>query len=100
MKNYRLLTLVLAGMLCLSVFGCASSSKRVVLDDQTIANQIKDSLEAASGPVAPFTIDIFVEKGAVELDGTVASAAAKAKAIEIAHTSQSVKDVKSFIVVR
>ncbi len=100
MKNYRLLTLVLVGMLCLSVIGCASSKKRVVLDDQTIADSIKGSLEAPTGPDGPFNVDIFVAKGAVQLEGTVPNTAAKEQAIEIAHSSQGVTDVKSFLVVK
>ena len=100
MKNNRLLTLVLVGMLCLSVIGCASSSKRVVLDDQTIADTIKASLEAPTGPDGPFTIDILVDRGTVQLDGIVKNTAAKEKAIEIAHTTDSVKEVKSLIVVK
>ncbi len=100
MKNYRLLTLVFVGMLCLTVIGCATSSKRVVLDDQTIANSIKAALEAPTGPDGPFTIDILVNKGAVQLDGTVPNTAAKEKAIEVAHSSEGVTDVKSFIAVK
>ncbi|MBN2327568.1 MAG: BON domain-containing protein [Candidatus Omnitrophica bacterium] len=100
MKNYRLLTWVLAGMLCLSVIGCASSSKKVVLDDQTIANSIKSSLEAPTGPQGPFVINIFVDRGEVQLEGNVPNTAAKEQAIEIAHIQDSVTDVKSFLVVK
>lgn len=99
MKNYRLLTLVLVGMLCISVIGCAST-KKVVLDDQTVADAIKASLEAPTGPEGPFTVDIFVNKGAVQLDGTVPNTAAKERAIEVAQTADGVKDVKSFLVVK
>jgi len=100
MKNYRLLTLVLVGMLCLSVVGCASSTKKVVLDDQTVADTIKASLESQTGPEGPFTIDIFVNKGAVQLEGNVPNTAAKERAIEVSQTADGVKEVKSFLVVQ
>lgn len=87
------------GVLCVSLVGCAST-KKVALDDQTIAENIKGGLEAPSGPQGPFKIDIDVNKGDVVLDGQVPSTAAKERAMEVAHVEEGVKDVKSFIEVK
>ncbi len=100
MKYNRLILLFAVGFLCVSMFGCAGGSRRVVLDDQTIALQIKDQLEATSGPEGPFEIDVIVDAGEVTLDGEVPTPLAKEKAIEITQITEGVKDVKSYLIVR
>lgn len=98
MKEFRFLSLIVAAALALSTMAC-STSGRVALDDQTIANNIKRQLEDPSGPAGPFGIDILVHKGSVSLDGKVPSQGSKEQAMQIAQQSQGVKDVKSFLVV-
>lgn len=85
--------------LALATVGCAST-QRTVVSDQAVADQIKQGLEAPTGPEGPFLIDIFANKGEVTLDGHVPSAQAKERAMDVAHTTQGVKDVKSFLSVR
>ncbi len=99
MNCQKLLLLFVIGVLCVSMIGCAST-KKVCLDDQTIAENIKDGLESASGPKGPFKIDIYVNKGEVTLDGRVPNTASKERSMEMAHVEESVKDVKSFLEVK
>ncbi|MDX9754675.1 MAG: BON domain-containing protein [bacterium] len=99
MKLHRLLLLLLVVAMSVSFVGCASSQKKAV-NDQAIADQIKAQLESELGPEGPFSIDIFVDKGVVTLDGKVKDNAAKEKALTTAQTTQGVKDVKSFVIIQ
>ncbi|RJP18411.1 MAG: BON domain-containing protein [Candidatus Omnitrophota bacterium] len=96
MNLRRFMLLLTVGFFCIALIGCAST-KKVTLDDQTIANQIKTQLEAPAGPEGPFEINIIVNKGGVQLEGEVATVLAKEQAMAIAQSSEGVKDVKSFI---
>lgn len=97
MKKQRLLMWMLVGVLTISLAGCASTSKKVVLTDEEIAMRIKNAYEAPSGPPGPFVIDIWVNKGVVQIDGEVPNNEAKLLAGEIAQGMDSVKEVKNYI---
>ncbi|MEW6236517.1 MAG: BON domain-containing protein [Candidatus Omnitrophota bacterium] len=99
MKHQRLLAVVIIGLFCIASIGCASTSKKVA-SDQSLADQIKSQLEAPTGPAGPFKLDIFVKKGVVNLDGELATAADKEKALSIITATPGVKDVKSFAEVK
>jgi len=99
MKSYRFLVVFLVCILSLALVGCATT-KKTLMTDQELANSIKNSLEAPTGPEGPFLIDIFVNKGNVSMDGNVPTTAAKEKAMSIAHNTSGVKDVKSFLRVK
>ena len=96
MKYHRILLNAGIGLAIIGMAGCASTG-RVAVDDQTIANNIKQQLEAPTGPEGPFGIDILVHKGAVSLDGAVPSQAAKEHALQIGQSQEGVKDIKSFL---
>jgi len=97
MKYDRFLLLVLVGVMCVSLAGCASTSKRAAMDDQTIAERIKASLESPMGPAGPFSIEINVYKGIVSLDGQVPSDAVKEQVMQTAHTTEGVQEIKSYL---
>lgn len=99
MKFHRLVLAVAVLALCVSTMGCATTKKQTMTDQQ-VADQIKANLEAPTGPEGPFKIDVFAHKGDVTLDGNVGSPAAKEKAMDVAHTTGGVKDVKSFLAVQ
>ncbi|MGI6457244.1 MAG: BON domain-containing protein [bacterium] len=99
MKSNKFILMAVTGVLVVSMIGCANTRK-VTMTDQQIADQIEAQLEAPTGPEGPFTIDIFVNKGNVTLDGTVPTATAKEQAMDVAHSTAGVKDVKSFLSVR
>lgn len=96
MNKSSLSLLLVAGVLSVALIGCASSSK---IADADIANGIKNQLESPAGPDGPFTVDIFVSKGEVTLDGKVPSASAKEQAISSAQSAEGVKTVKSFLII-
>lgn len=99
MKSYRVFMVFVSCVLSLALVGCATTN-RTVMTDQDMANSIKNSLEAPTGPDGPFVIDIFVNKGNVTLDGSVPSTVAKEEAMDLAHNMSGVKDVKSFLRVK
>ncbi len=96
MKHAKVFGMIAAGVLCIGLMNCAST-KKTTLTDQDIANNIKAQLESPSGPSGPFGIDIWVHKGSVTLDGEVPSQSAKEKAMQVAQSSEGVKDLKSFL---
>ncbi len=96
MNIHRFGVVLTVALFCLSIIGCASTD-RYAVDDQTIANQIKEQLEAETGPAGPFEIDIIVNKGVVQLEGETATVQAKEEAMQIAQSAQGVQDVKSFL---
>ena len=95
----QLFGFLLAGVVSVGLMNCATT-KKITLTDQDIANNIKAALESPSGPVGPFGIDIWVNKGSVTLDGEVPNQSAKEKAMQIAQGSEGVKDLKSFLETR
>lgn len=92
----RIFGFLIASVLSIALTNCATT-KKTTLTDQDIANNIKASLESPSGPDGPFGIDIWVNKGSVTLDGQVPNQMAKEKAMQIAQSSDGVKDLKSFL---
>ncbi|HOJ61524.1 MAG TPA: BON domain-containing protein [bacterium] len=97
MKYKRFMLFVMVGVVCVSLLGCATASRRTAMDDQTIAERIKASLESPMGPPGPFSIQINVYKGIVSLDGQVPSDAVKAQVIQTAHTTEGVQEIKSYL---
>lgn len=96
MKYHPFFLFLMVGVMSLAMVGCATQS-RVVVNDQDIANSIKNQLESPSGPDGPFVVDIIVNRGNVTLDGAVPTTIAKEQAMDVAHTTQGVRDVKSFL---
>lgn len=86
------------GMLALVVFlgaACQTTTGRTAgtfVDDTAITTQVKSRLAATQAETLT-RIDVDTRNGTVYLTGTVADAAMKARAEEIARTEEGVKQV-------
>ena len=79
------LKVLLAGCALLVTFACAAS-------DPGITTAVKSKL-TVDDTVKAYQIDVDTKEGVVTLSGTVTSAAAKARAVELARGTDGVKNV-------
>jgi len=99
----KLFAVVLFALSFLVLSACAPTAKRAstgeYLDDTVITTKVKAAI--FNEPLLK-TAEIGVEtfKGTVQLSGFVKSAAASAKASEVARTVNGVKDVKNSLIVK
>jgi osmotically-inducible protein OsmY len=103
-------SLLVAAVLAAGVAGCSSTDEKGdaesagatagrVVDDSVVTGKVKAALVA--DPVTKaHQINVETFQGTVQLSGFVDSTEAKSRAVEIARTTEGVKDVKNSLQVR
>lgn len=104
MKTSHLaMALVVAGLLAAPVAGCAGSSTSQstgeYIDDTAISTKVRAQL-IDDRELNLFKIDVTTDDGIVQLSGTVNTAAAKAKATQVARSVSGVKGVRNNLMIR
>ena len=94
----KFLSAALVAVALLSVAACSSTPKQEgtgeYIDDSVLTTKVKAAiLDEPTLKVAEINVETF--KGTVQLSGFVSSAAASAKAVQVARTVKGVKAVKN-----
>lgn len=95
--------LLLAAALAVSTVACAPTRTREsageVVDDSVITAKVKSELVA--DPITKaHQISVETYRGTVQLSGFVDSAKARNRAVQIAHNTRGVKEVKNSLEIR
>jgi osmotically-inducible protein OsmY len=102
-KKTRYMHLVLCLILSVAIFGCAGDrthrSTGQSVDDAAVANKVKMALYADK-EVNGSQIEVEVFKGVVQLSGFVDSATQAQKAVQIARSTNGVKEVRNSMLVK
>lgn len=102
-RKTRYVTLMICLVLSVAIFGCAGDrttrSTGQAVDDSVVANKVKMALYADK-EVNGTQIEVEVFKGIVQLSGFVDNAAQAQKAVQIARTTDGVKEVRNSMVVK
>ncbi|MEO7031823.1 MAG: BON domain-containing protein [Herbaspirillum sp.] len=98
MKNFRIVTTLLAALMLTTVVGCASTatheSTGQYVDDAVITTNVKAAiLNEPTLKVAEINVETY--KGIVQLSGFVSSPANIATAIQVARGVKGVRSVKN-----
>jgi osmotically-inducible protein OsmY len=97
------ISLVICLILSMAILGCAgdrtSRSTGQAVDDSAVANKVKMALYADK-EVSGSQIEVEVFRGTVQLSGFVDSAAQARKAVQIAQSTNGVKEVRNSMVVK
>jgi len=100
MSKFKLIMVFLLTML---VVGCAGGAKHEstgeYLDDSVLTTKVKTSILGDSR-LKLLQINVETFKGVVQLSGFVDSAAAAARAVELARTVKGVKTVNNSLIVK
>jgi osmotically-inducible protein OsmY len=90
-------------ILSVAILGCAGDrttrSTGQAVDDAAVANKVKMALYADKD-VTGSQIEVEVFRGVVQLSGFVDSAAQAQKAVQIARSTNGVKEVRNSMVVK
>lgn len=98
MKNFKLVSSIIAAVALATIVGCAGTSKKAstgeYLDDTLITTKVKAAvLNEPTLKSAEINVETF--KGVVQLSGFVSSSADQAKATEVAKSVKGVESVKN-----
>jgi len=100
MSKFKLIMVFLLTML---IAGCAGGAKHEstgeYLDDSVLTTKVKTSILGDSR-LKLLQINVETFKGVVQLSGFVDSAAAAARAVELARTVKGVKTVNNSLIVK
>lgn len=95
--------LIMAFLLTMLITGCAGGAKHEstgeYLDDSVLTTKVKTSILGDSR-LKLLQINVETFKGVVQLSGFVDSAAAAARAVELARTVKGVKTVNNSLIVK
>jgi len=96
-------TAFLAAALLLSVLGCAATSTQEstgeYIDDSVITSKVKTAI-LNEPSLKVFQISVDTNKNVVQLSGSVATGAERAKATEIARSVPGVRSVKNDLLLK
>lgn len=102
-QKTRYISLVVWLILSLTLLGCAgdrtSRSTGQAVDDSAVANKVKMALNADKEALGS-QIEVEVFRGTVQLSGFVDSAAQARKAVQIAQSTNGVKEVRNSMLVK
>ncbi len=99
MTRRRVALVLVAALLLPLVLSACGKTVGETMDDATITTRVKTAL-LNDPDIGALRIDVSTTAGIVTLSGAVKSPAEADKAVQIAHTVQGVKDVKSALQIR